>query len=518
MISSESCASDPTHFSAVRYHYQQTTELLLDGKAEITYPNINKKDLQVFRDTYGTSAYVCRFLHCIFSSDGFESSSRRAKHESQHQRRFRCAHSSCVHFARGFVSRSLLNKHNEWYHSVVVEGPSVTECLMSTPNSFASFEVTNRLATWLQDRDKVYVDAGVDPEDVFQYLKVPTDQLKWPKLRVERKESTINNTTLRWRQLITPTNLPHAGRIGKLNGTIGFQRDYCDDVKNSWKESTHPRPFVFFHPRLPLYIDTRKEGSICRYVRRSCQPNTNLDTFISLGNEYHFWLTSERPFAANEQITIPWDFRFPGQYRSRYLHLLYLSDDGGAPFDGADVTDEEYATLSAKIDMVLSDHSGCACDLGNDCAFARFHRSYHGRSHTQSNGVRSKKGRKPKQNHFSLTSTGHATNSRAASKGQQEQYDDDDSRSVSDSIRSKPHSRDLTPSQGAGETNGILTEPSDREKRKLAMLEESFRKMEQWQPSRKKNRASDTSTANISANTPQSTPKPRQRSVAPSEV
>jgi uncharacterized protein len=386
---------------------------------------------------------------------------------------------------------------------------------LSSSNSFASLLVTNALALWLQDPGKLQGDVGVDKEDVFQYLKVPTDQLKWPELRVERKENTNNDRTLRWRQLITPTNLPQAGRIGELNGLIGFQKDYCDATENCWKASAHPRPFVFFHPRLPLFIDTRQEGSICRYVRRSCRPNTNLETFIALGNEYHFWLTSERPLAANEQITIPWDFRFPGQYRSRFLHLLHLSDDDGAPFDGAGINDEEYEQLTSTIEMVLSDHGGCACDLGNDCAFARFHRSYHGRSHTQSNGVRSKKGRKPKQNHVSPTSTGHATNSRAASEGQQEQYDDDDGRSVSDSARSKPHSRDLTPSQGAGETNGILTEPSDREKRKLAMLEESFRKMDQGQPPRKKKRPSDSSTANVPVNTPQSTPKPRQRSVAP---
>lgn len=387
---------------------------------------------------------------------------------------------------------------------------------VTSSNSFASLPVTNTLALWLQDPEKLQRDAGVDKEDVFQYLKVPTDQLKWPELRIERKEITVNDATLRWRQLITPTNLPQPGRIGELHGLIGFQKDYCDDAENCWKASAHPRPFVFFHPRLPLFIDTRQEGSICRYVRRSCRPNTNLETFIALGNEYHFWLTSERPLAANEQITIPWDFRFPGQHRSRYLHLLGLSDDDSAPFDGADINEEEYEQLTTTIQMVLSDHGGCACDLGSDCAFARFHRNHHGRSHSQSNGgVRSKKGRKPKQNHVSPTSTGHATNSRAASEGQQEQYDDDDGRSVSDSVRSKPHSRDLTPSQGVGESNGILTEPTDREKRKLAALEDSFRKMEQGQPPRKKKRASDSSTANVSVNTPQSTPKPRQRSVAP---
>ncbi|PQE30167.1 hypothetical protein CJF32_00003620 [Rutstroemia sp. NJR-2017a WRK4] len=124
-----SCEIDPTYFSTVRHHYQQTTEALLDEKALATFPEISENELQVFRDTYGVSAFVCRYLHCAFSSDGFDSSSKRAKHESQHQRQFRCAHSSCFSFAPGFVTRNQLNKHNERYHPVVNEGPSLVESL-----------------------------------------------------------------------------------------------------------------------------------------------------------------------------------------------------------------------------------------------------------------------------------------------------------------------------------------------------------------------------------------------------
>ncbi|KAF4624864.1 hypothetical protein G7Y89_g13308 [Cudoniella acicularis] len=386
-------------------------------------------------------------------------------------------------------------------------------------NSFASLSVTNSMSSWLRDPESLQKDTGItDKDEVFQYLKLPFHNLKWPELIVERKNSVINDATLSWRYLITPTALSQSGRIGELNGLVGFQKAYCDDVENKWAETAHPRPFIFFHPRLPLFIDTRYEGSICRYVRRSCRANTTLETFIASGSEYHFWLVSERPLAVNEQITLPWDFRFPVHLRARYLHLLNLGDDDGTPFDGTGMSDGEYDQLTSTINLVLSDHGGCACDLGSDCAFARFHRNYHGRSHIQSNGVKSKKGRKPKQNHVSPTSTGHATNSRAASEGQQDHVDDDDSnRSVSGSTRSKPQSRDLTPLHGLGEPNGGTVEPSDREKRKLAMLEDSFRKMEQGQPARKKKRASDSSTMNTATNsvTPQPTPKPRQRSVAP---
>lgn len=389
----------------------------------------------------------------------------------------------------------------------------------SSTNTFASLEVTNSMSLWLHDPEKLEQDAGCRKEDVFQRLKVAFDELRWPELRPVHKDATINNTPVHWRFLVAPTYFQQAGRITELNGFVGFQRDYCQDVQSHWQDAPHPQPFVFFHPRLPLYIDTRQEGSTCRFVRRSCRANTALETFIAGGgSEYHFWLISERQIAAGEQLTIPWDFRFPSNHSFRYLHLLNLADDEGVQFDHTEATDEEYEQLSQLVQVVLSDHGGCACDLGSECAFARFHQSYHARSHPQSNGVKSKKGRKIRQNHVSPTSTGYATNSRAASEGQGDTYDEDDNRSVSGSSRSKPQSRDLTPSHGPSETNGILTEPTDREKRKLAMLEDSFRKMEQGQPPRKKKRASDGSTVTVPIHVSATQSKPRQKSVARTSV
>ncbi|TVY83594.1 SET domain-containing protein [Lachnellula suecica] len=391
-------------------------------------------------------------------------------------------------------------------------------------NLFENLSVTNTWVAWLRDPATLYTDTGKNHADHFQQLTVEINTLQWPDLRVEEKRVTMDNKPLLWKQLTTPDALKQAGRIGVLYGRLGFQSAYCESAENGWAEIPHPRPFFFFHPTLPVVIDTRDKGSKCRYARRSCRPNTLLETFIGKrrdpetkahATDAEFWLVSERPLTEGEQITVPWDFRFPSNVASRYLHALNLNDEDGAPFEGESINDEEYMQLSQMIFVVLSDHGGCACDLGNDCAFVRFHRNFHPRTHAQSNGVKSKKGRKPKQNHVSPTSTGHATNSRAASEGQQDHCDEDDSRSISGSSRSKPHSRDLTPLHGIGETNGVTTGPTEREKRKIQMVEDSFKKLDQ--PPRKKKRASDGSTINSATNsaTSQPAPKPRQRSVVP---
>ena len=381
-------------------------------------------------------------------------------------------------------------------------------------NKFANLGVTDTLAKWLQDPAKLLADVGIeDRHKIMPNVKKDVGNINWAPLRKEVTPISVPNSDrdLSCRSLITPRKFEKSDVVGELNGIVGFQID-LNDADKPPEGYAHSTPFVFYVPRLPLFIDTRREGSVCRYVRRSCRANTGLETYIDprRGSQYHFWLVSERPIAANEQITIPWDFHFPKKFESRFLHFMNLSEEEGDR-DQQPLTEEEYERLSGTINLVLSDYGGCACGLGSECAFARFHHNYHGRLQAQSNGaVKSKKGRKPKQNHVSPTSTGHATNSRAASEGHHEQYDDDDRRSISGSSRSKPNSRDLTPLHGVGESNNILTEVSGREKRKLALYEESFRKMD-TQQSTKKKRASD----GVATNLPPTTSKPRQKSVAP---
>ncbi|KAG4030114.1 hypothetical protein MFRU_013g01380 [Monilinia fructicola] len=392
-------------------------------------------------------------------------------------------------------------------------------------NTLANLTVTNKLSTWITDAKQFELDVGngkLKFDDVVQKLEMRLDPHQFPKLHIDVKTAHINNTRVQWKTLVTTTKTPANQPIGEINGQIGLQCDYHQNPENRWEECVHPRPLTFFIPGLPLYIDTRDGGSQCRYVRRSCKANANLETYIVANtSEYHFYLTCDSNLPPNEQITLPWDFKFLDKSRlDRALHLD--GDDDRVP----DISESEYQSITNTISSVLSDHGGCACNAGKDCAFVKFHRDYYGRVHAQppppppsnganvTNGVKSKKGRKPKQ-HVSPTSTGHATNSRAASEGHPEVNDDDDTRSISGSVRSKPRSRDLTPMHGIGETNGILTEPTDREKRKLAMLEDSFRKMEQSQPARKKKRASDGSNMNspITTTASQTNSKPRQKSV-----
>ncbi|KAI2620025.1 hypothetical protein GGR54DRAFT_112636 [Hypoxylon sp. NC1633] len=361
-------------------------------------------------------------------------------------------------------------------------------------NSFASLHISNALSLWLRDHERLRNETGCSFDDVFQSLPPNIDSVK-ASLRLESKKLPIGpDTMVHWQYLTTSQPIEKDVPLIELNGQIGIQKDYCQDLENRWQELSSPLPFVFFHPMLPIYIDTRKEGSLARYVRRSCKPNAILDTYLSGSSEYHFWLVSDRRIPLSEQITIPWEFNLQKDVARRWEQLLGLGDEetAAAQPDYNEKETETYQSIASWVSAILSEYGGCACDLGSDCAFARFHRTYILRPQQQSKDtkVTKKRSRKPKTNAISPTSTGPTTESRAPSEG----HGDDGVDNDSGSSRSKPPSRDMTPAprQGSFDALGVLTELTDRDKRKVQMVEDSFRRMEQQQqPPRKKKRTSD---------------------------
>lgn len=363
-------------------------------------------------------------------------------------------------------------------------------------NTYANLKTQTKVSDWLKPGHEHFrKDTGCDFKEVIQTTEPPRLD---HTLRVESKEVPLTqDTILHWQYLTTTSAIDGDVPMMELNGIVGLQKDYCEEPENQWPDLCAPLPFVFFPPSLPLFIDTRKEGSNARYVRRSCKPNASIDTYhLSDGSVFHFWLVSDRPIAANEQITLPWEFRFPGTTQKRFVRLLGLGDEETNGHNTADIDQPDYLFISDWIRRILSEYGGCACDLGNDCAFARFHRNYHERVQPRSNPQKRKRA-KTKTHTISPTSTGQATNSRAASEGHLDEMAETDVNSAAGS-RSKPPSRDRTPARhGSFDNLGILTEPTNRDKRKVQIAETLFQKsaQEQQQPPRKKKKASTDATA-----------------------
>ena len=351
-------------------------------------------------------------------------------------------------------------------------------------NLFNDITITRSLSSWSHDTQSLSeATNGLSPGQVFHRCDHPLDSMTFPQLRKQHKQHPSTDSRglhPQWTFLTIDSFIPQDSIVGELKGKVGHMKDYIEDPLNRWDYLRHPVPFVFFHPKLPIYIDTRSEGTTSRYLRRSCHPNLSMKTILQEG-DYHFCFVAKNDLEAGSELTIGWVL---DEHMRNFVHNRNNDD---IKHEGIVDAGEDYAVN--WVGKVLADFGGCACNDPSQCALARYDRRHNTSNNDSvshlSNGL-SKKGRNGYANKTSPASTGQATNSRSASEGMKHQDDEDrdDSRSTSGSVRSKPRSREMTP------TNGIALGPelSVREKRKIAALEKTFENLEQdkHQPAQKK--------------------------------
>ena len=356
-------------------------------------------------------------------------------------------------------------------------------------NLFNNISFTDTLASWIHDPDALlHATNGISPVDVFQRVDGPFDALPVPEIAKRTKaHSRVDGPGQNpaGHYLTVETFVPAGGLVGELKGEVGHQRDYCQDARNRWLLLRHPEPFVFFHPQLPIYIDTRREGTRCRYIRRSCRPNVEMKTLIANGIEYHFCLCALDSLEPGTEITINWDWdRDMKDLLDKALNGLASTSPSKSDY----LSQAEQDSISDWVERVLAFHGGCACENPSTCELASLHHrrqnGVHDSPQAWPDAIKRKKSRGGVGRQVSPPSAGQSVNSRAASENLAHREHDeerDESRSTSGSFPSKPQSRDITPlthfsSDLPMATPGI--ELSDREKRKIAAVERTFEQLE----------------------------------------
>lgn len=342
-------------------------------------------------------------------------------------------------------------------------------------NSYTDLTVANEIATWLNDRDEfVETMGGISPAHVFQRIEQSIDDIEASSAPVIIKQTeedtriTAHHLHPQWQFLVTDSVVPDGGFIGELKGRIGRKQNYYEDPANRWELLRHPEPFVFFHPNLPIYIDTRQEGTILRYARRSCKPNMTMK-ILTQGPEsgYHFCFVAMRDIVPGEELTVAWDID------SAIRQQLEKAVTNG------DIKKEGFKKIQPWVACVLANFGGCACDTstGYECLLDRARRN----ATTNSDSlqpIKPTKSRKSKKAQVSPMSTGHATNSRAGSEAfLREVPDDDNAESRSTSGSHKSSSRDITPATHLSMDDGTA-KMSERERRKLQQQERLFEQLE----------------------------------------
>ena len=375
------------------------------------------------------------------------------------------------------------------------DDPGETQLLA---NTFNDLQIADKMSLWSHDIEALTeVSNGRTHQDIFMRCEQSLDTMQLPPLKKETKvDEAVEYDGIypTWTCLKIDTYTPQNALVGELRGKIGDMKEYVKESSNRWEYLRHPLPFVFFHPYLPIYIDTRREGTICRYLRRSCTPNLNMKTILENGSDYHFCFVANQDLEAGTELTVGWTL-------DEHVRTYLQEKNDVIKMEGATGTDESYVT--DWVGKVLADFGGCACNGFIECSMAKYDRRNSNFSGDSGIHVPNGKHKKPRKSiHVSSHSTGRTTNSRSGSEAFKHPDDEeqDDSRSTSVSTQSKPNSRDMTPSNnGSGDKGpGTGLEISDREKRKIAALEKTFEQLDhEKQPGpRKKKRNSGGSTLN----------------------
>ena len=337
-------------------------------------------------------------------------------------------------------------------------------------NLLSDINITGDLSLWTYDAEALKeATRGFSHADVFHRMDRPLSDMMGPPPRKEYMDDEsvmIDGQHPRWFYLKSDVFTEAKTIVGEIKGKIGHMKEYIQEPANRWDYLRHPAPFVLFHPRLPIYIDTRAEGTICRYLRRSCRPNLIMTTFLENESEYHFCFTAKHDIPAGAELTIGWVL---DEHMRKFNYIKNdMAQDIGAG-------GEEYIT--DWVSKVFPEFGGCACGAPDDCWLSgRIKASTKGRA----TYIKQKQS-PPNQ----------------AMKAKDDS-DRDDERSTSGS---KSGSRDMTPTgPHNGEYGlGLGLENSDREKRKIAALEKNFEQLEndkQQPATKKKKRNSGGSSVN----------------------
>ncbi|KAF2180565.1 hypothetical protein K469DRAFT_672513 [Zopfia rhizophila CBS 207.26] len=342
-------------------------------------------------------------------------------------------------------------------------------------NSFTDIGVANDISLWLNDREALaQATDGMEPSQIFQRIEQTIEDLESmaPVITKQTDEDSgilAHGLNPQWQYLTVETMVPNGGYIGELKGHIGRKADYFSDPSNRWDLLQHPEPFVFFPPHLPIYVDARREGTILRYTRRSCNPNMIMKIFThSHEGGYHFCFVATDDIHPGEELTVGWEIN--AEIKKRLINAV----------TNGDIRKEGFKKIEPWVACVLANFGGCACDpsKGRECLLERARRPNNNHAEPLQ-PPKSTKSRKLKKSQISPLSTGHATNSRAGSEAFNRdgvEEENMDSRSTSGS-RSKPGSRDITPMTHFSVDGGDV-KMSDRERRKLQQQERLFEQLE----------------------------------------
>ncbi|WBW73413.1 histone lysine methyltransferase Set3 [Schizosaccharomyces osmophilus] len=110
--------------------------------------------------------------------------------------------------------------------------------------------------------------------------------------------------------LFTSRQLVPDQPVTEIMGRIFTQHEYKRDPKNQYRLIGIPKPHVYFDEKSDLVIDARVAGSKARFIRRSCQPNCTVISYLNEADIFapSFYLVPLKPIDSESELTVDWNF------------------------------------------------------------------------------------------------------------------------------------------------------------------------------------------------------------------
>ncbi|KAF8463989.1 hypothetical protein BDZ91DRAFT_260817 [Kalaharituber pfeilii] len=355
-----------------------------------------------------------------------------------------------------------------------VDGDSDTDMEKSNQTFMYDFtDITNKKDHYANKEVQMFVEAmasSVPDERRFSSEDIPA---RLPGVSVK---PAFNSSSYSQSQRFIIT-LDTACREGQLvaicKGDIVFEQSYKHDGINQYSILRHPKPHVFFHPPTHICIDSRIHGSIARFAKRSCRPNTILDTLVVDGSEVMFGLFAAKPLEANAVLTIEWEWS-----GSQAIQRLV----NGTELDQLD--NEDYQDALNWVNQLVSDIGDCACVDKEECLFTKMRvKRESSTPKLFPTNSRTRRGSRAIQEYSSTPASDHFSPERQLGSDREDGH----------TSRKSSRSRDLSPSTLVHE------EMSGREARKMQDIISRIEKFEQKEPvlNKRRKRNNTVSAATI---------------------
>ena len=134
--------NDPSYLPQIEVQVSRVIQDILSMSETNMPARIITDGLRRFKALYQSFGIPCRYSTCRFRETIFHSESDRDRHESTHNRSYKCP--DCDFSARGFATQSSLHQHQEKYHMQpedfqIPQRANNGSALITTPSEKDSF-------------------------------------------------------------------------------------------------------------------------------------------------------------------------------------------------------------------------------------------------------------------------------------------------------------------------------------------------------------------------------------------